>query len=345
MKSERLFYLDCVRAIAILLIIISHYNVHLIRIVSDNYVFFNPQIASGIGVSLFIILSGSSLIISTENNFSILNFYKKRFFAIFPLFYITYLFWFVALLLIFKEYRFADRNPFAFLFTILGLDGFFLYNIKTYYLVGEWFLGLILILYLLFPVVRYFYYKNKICTLIVSFIICLTTYYFYNLDMSIIRFPPIRLFEFVFGAAFIFEFKKFTNKSNNILLVSSIILLTLIFIFKVQSILLVQKILLGIIYFTLIVSSTHLITNTTIKNLVNFLSRYSYGAFLFHHIFIVKFIYINKQYISSIEISILMFFVSIIIIYFASYILTNLSDFCLKKTLHINSSLITRYKL
>lgn len=63
MKIGRLFYLDCVRAIAILSIIISHYNVHLERIVSGDYVFVNPHIEYGIGVSLFIILSGASLTI------------------------------------------------------------------------------------------------------------------------------------------------------------------------------------------------------------------------------------------------------------------------------------------
>lgn len=192
MKSDRLFYLDCARAVAILLIIIAHYNDHIKTTVSSGLMFFDPKIASAIGISLFIILSGASLFVSSKNNFDILTFYKKRFFSIFPLFYTTYLFWFLMLTILFNEYPFPpDRNPLSFIFTMLGLDGFLLYKIKTYYLLGEWFLGLIIIMYILFPAIRYLFKKNRMITIIVSIIISFLTYYFYNLDMAIIRFPPV----------------------------------------------------------------------------------------------------------------------------------------------------------
>ena len=69
MKRERLFYLDFVRALAAIAIVITHYNAIFLYMnpqitncyIIDAYVF-NVYIGS-FGVSLFLIISGASLIL------------------------------------------------------------------------------------------------------------------------------------------------------------------------------------------------------------------------------------------------------------------------------------------
>ena len=46
----------------------------------------------------------------------------------------------------------------------MGLDGYFSYETETYYLVGEWFLGALIIIYMLFPIILYLFRKSAAAT-------------------------------------------------------------------------------------------------------------------------------------------------------------------------------------
>lgn len=46
-------------------------------------------------------------------------------------------------------------------FHIIGVDGYMQQFTSTFYKIGEWFLGCLLILYFLFPIFRYFVSPNK----------------------------------------------------------------------------------------------------------------------------------------------------------------------------------------
>ena len=133
------------------------------------------------------------------------------------------------------------------------------------------------------------------------------------------------------GMTFISVYQGFSNKSNNILSVSSALLIMSIFMLNAQSIIAVRHIFMGILSFVLIVSISHFFKNNGMRNLINFISKYSYGAFLFHHIFIIKLISISKNHISSIETSMVLFIASLFIIFLSSYGLTNFSGYFLRK--------------
>ena len=88
-RRSRVFYLDFIRAISICMIIIYHYNLLILKLqVSDNAVLTKETVLGVIGVSLFIILSGASLMMSTQADFDIKTFAKKRFLSIYPLFWL-----------------------------------------------------------------------------------------------------------------------------------------------------------------------------------------------------------------------------------------------------------------
>lgn len=87
------------------------------------------------------------------------DYYKKRFLAIFPLFWLAYLF---AFLEHFYHSKSMPNVPkITFLLTVIGMDGYLYDYVKNFYMIGEWFLGAIIILYILFPLYRFIMCKCK----------------------------------------------------------------------------------------------------------------------------------------------------------------------------------------
>ena len=113
MQKHRNFSLEFVRGISILLIIYFHYNCAISRIVSNGLIHAKYYGFTGtIGVSLFFILSGASLSLSTKKNYSTLSFFQKRFMGIFPLFWVTYIIAALAKSIFFGTTLIAGKNPF-----------------------------------------------------------------------------------------------------------------------------------------------------------------------------------------------------------------------------------------
>lgn len=105
-----------------------------------------------LGTELFFLLSGymngMKKSDNGERNFiaEAGHFYKKRFLSIMPMYWISYLIFFIPLYL-------PTRKPdIRLLWTFIGMDGYLTaHGIETWYLIGEWFTGAILVFYLLFP--------------------------------------------------------------------------------------------------------------------------------------------------------------------------------------------------
>jgi len=160
-KRERIFYLDFVRAVATISIIFTHYNALFIYNTSIpmpqkailTMTVGNVYIGSW-GVSLFLIISGAALMYVYENELDVLKFWKKRFINIYPMFWIAYIF-----AMLFNFYRIGSIDTsigkWRYIFSILGIDGYIAnWGVQTFFLVGEWFLGYIIIIYIIFPILR-----------------------------------------------------------------------------------------------------------------------------------------------------------------------------------------------
>lgn len=156
-KNSRLFYPDFIRVIAFLCILLFHFQVE-----TSHFAVFRgiPAISSGIceidlgqlGVSLFFILSGASLMIS-KKPFDAVSFYKKRFFTLFPAYYLVWGGAFLGTLLLSPK-SLDGTPPWTILLTILGLDGYVYSICPNFYKVGEWFFGCLLLIYLFYPLLR-----------------------------------------------------------------------------------------------------------------------------------------------------------------------------------------------
>jgi peptidoglycan/LPS O-acetylase OafA/YrhL len=320
MNQHRDFSLDFVRGISVLLIIFYHYNCAIVSTISNDLTLFKYYGYSGtLGVSMFFILSGASLALSTQSNYSLASFYKKRFFAIFPIFWAAYILIVMSNAIIFQSNPFVGRNPLTFLLTILGIDGFLWYKIPNYYLIGEWFLGCIIILYILFPIIKIIFNKNKYLLLFLSFIFCTFLDKFYALDMLLLRFPLFRIFEFIFGMYFVTFLKRNSHRRDYILLLISTLGILLFFWFESYCNLFVSNAILGILFFVFLSISLKLHENYIPKKAISFLSKYSYVAFLLHHVMIEKILIYSRNHFLITNYNFIIFLATLILVYSISF--------------------------
>lgn len=122
-----------------------------------------------IGVSLFFMLSGATLMLTYRDA---RTFYKKRTLNIYPMFWIAYV---LASVYDFLEYKtMSSGNPLLLLPSIAGMDGY-LCTLGVigfdFYKVGEWFLGCIVLLYLIFPLLHLGMKKQPLLTMGLSIVL------------------------------------------------------------------------------------------------------------------------------------------------------------------------------
>ncbi len=112
-------------------------------------------------VGMFLILSGAMMYYTKPQIDSLRVFYYKRWKAIYPMFYMAYLVFYLQNVFANGAF-FYKGNPKSMILSILGVDGYFLYKGDNYYILGDWFLGAIILLYVLHPLLLWLFNRfNK----------------------------------------------------------------------------------------------------------------------------------------------------------------------------------------
>ncbi len=171
-RKKRVFYMDFIRTFSLFCIMLFHFQIQAFMRTSDFGLF--PFIGTSIGginsghlgASLFLILSGASQTVSDRSlrglleegeswtdTFSLKRYYLKRFITLFTAFYLV---WLTAMAgsLLFMPEKLEGIEPWTLILTVIGLDGYFYELIPNFYMTGEWFLGCVIFLYLLYPLLR-----------------------------------------------------------------------------------------------------------------------------------------------------------------------------------------------
>ena len=175
--STRLHWMDGLRILGCALVFALHFNEYLAG-ASDgtNAVLALPFLGlnlGGLGVALFFLLSGAALMHVYGRELDVSSYAKKRFLDIYPQFWVAYALIFLLAML----WGYPREAPaWTFIFTLLGIDGYvgklgepFTPN---FYLVGEWYIGCQLVIYVLFPLLRRLVKRAPWLTLAGSCVAC-----------------------------------------------------------------------------------------------------------------------------------------------------------------------------
>jgi len=198
MHKDRLLFLDVTRIIAILFVVLTHISVTL----HSYYIVLVPHIFEfGIGmfgIILFLVISGAAL----EYNYGcvertqILRFFLKRVQRIYPIYWVS-----LVLGLIIQP-KLIDSSFTDILVQFSGFNAFIGKWGGPINTVG-WFIGLIICLYALFPLLSYLCEKSPEIFIVISFIVSvLSKYYFFisgDTTSALRWFPLSVLFEFCLG--------------------------------------------------------------------------------------------------------------------------------------------------
>lgn len=209
MKKPRLFYLDFIRAVALVCILVVHFNAAVTGYFTYPAKLFGSVLPGGIylgdfGSSLFFMVSGAALYYTAKSPFSALAFYKKRAGAVYPLFWLAWLLWFPVRFLT-QPGSYAGAKTITLLLTVVGLDNFAVaggWVAQDFACVGEWFLGSILFLYLLFPLLKKGLARRPVLTWGVCLLLCLPVHLL-GLDGRLVA---VHLLEFLFGMTVVAHF-------------------------------------------------------------------------------------------------------------------------------------------
>lgn len=335
--KKRVFYLDFIRAIATITIILTHFNAvfiysepQMLDKVIITYKIFNLYIGD-FGVSLFLIVSSAALTLTYEHKLEFQTYFKKRISTIYPMFYFTY-----AVFFLFEFYRNKgidkSHSLWRFVFTVGGVDGLFSLVTPTFYLIGEWFLGFIIIFYMVFPMLRYFLYNFEMITILLTFFLFgIGLFLSKNVPMPGAAILLVRLPELVFGMVYIKHLKK-VKMPLLFICITVILGNTLI---RPNIDVNIQTAYVGIASFCVLSFISSFLENK-ISRWVSLICRYSYPIFLVHHYIIWRVAAnFNLSNLTMLEVY-LMFAVCLILIAMSSVVLKAVEKKMQSRNLRLN---------
>lgn len=269
-------------------------------------------------------ISGAALIYKYDEILNIKEFYEKRIKSIYPMFFIAYFMFFMFNF--YNSLQIPDFPKTRFIFTLLGIDGYLLYKIPNFYLIGEWFLGAIIVIYLLYPLLNKVFNKNPKLTILILGILNCIIILFNPFEIEANRNILVCLFSFSLGM-FSFKYIKEIDKTKFIILI--IISICIIFLKTGFNEILMSNIL-GYILFFILRYISDFIKQDIIKEIICIISKYSYAIFLVHHFIIIQIMqkFVNRN-LSVIEV-ICLFMLCASITGIASKIVYNLNKSFLK---------------
>lgn len=348
-NKDRLFYLDFIRALSVLSIVIFHFNCSISqRSIGTTKIFFDtyPNGCLGtIGVSLFFIISGAALMHTYQNQFRIKTYIKKRFLSIYPMFWTAY-----AFVFLYYFYKYYTTNPFSphvpkwtFILSVLGVDGYLVALIPNYYILGEWFLGCIILIYFCFPILRSLMIKFPKTLAICAIIIYITVIQKYafriQLDFNIL----VRVPEVLFGMYFV----RYIRKINIYQFISSLLVVVVMFLKPLDIHYMYKITITGISLFIVLAYIGQRINTDNVKKPFLVTSKYSFAVFLIHHVIIEQLLVrFTQKYITPIE-TYLLFIVVCIFISIMSNLLIKTTDKIIYyvKEFNKNNLLLHNYNL
>lgn len=296
-KRPRVFYYDLIRAFSCLCIMTVHFNASVSGWLNGQFLYPNSLVPNyylhgqiylgGIGVSLFFMLSGATLMMNYHGTCK--QFYLKRFKSIYPMFWIAYA---AVAMIDFMLSRSLGSTDYKLLpLTVAGLDGYLATLGLTpygFYKIGEWFLGCIVVLYLVFPVVHACLERSPAVTavgsVVLAAVLSLACERFLGYHCSGLE-PWYKVPEMVLGMLFV---KYSLDRKALLLTVVSGICVGIVWLLRLPVNALVLCTLLCCFLFSLLTYLAGFVRIAAARTLVSRFAKLSYPIFLTHHWIIGK---------------------------------------------------------
>lgn len=151
MKKEKIVALDFLRTFCAVGIIFYHISCYAGEQASRVFHSYANGDYGAILVGVFLLISGTVLYYNYQQIPSLKTFYYRRWKTMYPAFYLAWA-GFASALCLMNRGSIWGAPAYKFILTLLGVDGYFNYLGPTFYLVGEWFFGAIVILYVIYPI-------------------------------------------------------------------------------------------------------------------------------------------------------------------------------------------------
>lgn len=282
---KRIAYFDVISIFSCLCVLIVHFNATVAgyngtfqypqNSLIPNFYLDNRVYLGSIGVSMFFMLSGARLMYTWRGT---RRFYISRLKNIYPMYWIAFA---VATMADFLLYRgITSDSLFKLLISIAGLDGYLLqlgYLSTGFYKLGEWFLGCILMLYIIFPLLHLGVEKCPIVTMALALVLYALCAHQILETVFILRIPEMLL-------GMIYVRYKAENHAGK-LTVASLCLLIIAYIFRDKVIPLTVCIALSLTLYNALTFISQQVFKHTDKGKTTLakLSNLTYPIFLTHH--------------------------------------------------------------
>lgn len=285
--TKKLEYINFIRVMATLLIVCCHYSVSFIQYSINgfnNYLLNFANSDSGkLGVLLFFLISGFGLAYKYENkDFKVSEYYKSRISKIFPLLYITWIIFYVYKLIVLDNI--VNMGVWRIIWTLLGIDYYVGGLTPTYALVGEWFTGAIILIYLLFPFILFFYKRYPILLFVLFYFLWLSDCYIRPLPhVTNTESLFVDIFYFITGMLLCKE----RNKLQGIPLYAVFVALIPLFFVSNSFHVMINSLAISI---CIVIATMHFEFKRISENfLYKLILKYSYIIYLIHHMIIYAF--------------------------------------------------------
>lgn len=288
-RRPRLFYLDLVRALATFLIVLTHFNNPFLT--DGCYLLTNQPFGlyvGDLGVSLFLIISGAALAYTYQRPIDLRSFYWKRFKGIYPMFWIVWLLGTIYFFIVQSGVPLNAAPARSMIWTVLGIDGWIgMFGVPTAYLLGEWFLGFIILFYLVFPGLLYLIERFPKATAVGLLVVFVITWvvmrdFFPAIPGSII--VTMRLPELAFGIYLV----RYIKRVSPFVVVGAVVVLALNGFFPTVLPKDVATAVVGIAAFLILVVLARYVAIGPVRVLIQWVAKYSYAIFLVHHVVIMR---------------------------------------------------------
>ncbi len=319
--KKKIYSIEFMRTVFAIGIIIYHFSCH-----SESDFLLLSRYANGtwgdLIVTVFFMLSGGMLYRNNKKISSLWEFYKKRFLSLFPLFYLAYLIFFIKNAVVAGK-LFYGPSPWTLLLTLIGMDGYTEYAIPNYYILGEWFFGAIVLMYLIYPLLLWVIKRIPLLGGLFFLGLYTITLFVPFGEMNPFRHPFSCLISFYVGML-LFHYRKLLK--NRVLLgISAVMLLVLLFAeLPLPSSLLSH--LSGFAAFVVLFRVGLVVVKLPVlRMLFAFLGKLSYPAYLLQHAIILEFFRpVNP---TSAGMYLFVLFITIVMVFFAAFLLLFLQRF------------------